>query len=476
MNALRADHKPQIPPVLKDARFVECVKETTATTSAKDHEEIKKLFPATYGRPVVHLRKGEKVEALPIRIGVVFSGGQASGGHNVIAGLFDAIKQLHPKSHLLGFLEGPGGIVEGNYKNLSLELIDSVRNQGGFDLIGSGRVKIETEQQLQAALKVVSKLSLDGLVIIGGDDSNTNAAILAEYFLRHGSHTKVVGVPKTIDGDLKNDHVAISFGFDTACKVYAEMISNIERDALSAKKYWHFIKLMGRSASHVALECALKCHPNITLISEESRTLEELTSYIVDVIKKRQEAKKDYGVILIPEGLIEFMPNVRFGENAGYDSHGNLQVSAIETEKLFIELVSKQVKIHSVSHFFGYEGRCGFPSHFDANYCYSLGMNAALLIHLGQTGYMAFVKHLDRSPSEWELGGIPLTMLMQMEMRKDKVKPVIQKALVDLKSKPYLELQKHRDFWALNDDYQFCPPIQLFGPPEVTDTFPLILS
>ncbi len=520
LGVLRQKYQGEIPSLFHHLETVCSEKEKGSTACLRNEEELKARFPQTYGRPVLHLKKGEAKKAHPLRVGVVFSGGQAPGGHNVIAGLFDALKKLHQKSTLLGFLDGPNGIIQGKYKELDASSIVSFRNQGGFDLIGSGRTKIESEDQLESAFKTLTSLNLDGLVIIGGDDSNTNAAILAEYLLQKGSKTKVIGVPKTIDGDLQNPWVAIPFGFDTACKVYSEMIGNICKDALSAKKYYHFIKLMGRSASHITLECALKTHPNCALIGEEiafnKTTLKEITRQLADLVCKREREDKNYGVVLIPEGLIEFIPEIRalieeinaetsFDKQAltessrecfislpeeiqkqlllDRDPHGNVQVSSIETEKLLISCVKKELKERSykgkfspVAHFLGYEGRSALPSNFDANYCYVLGMSACILLKEGLTGYMAFVKNLEKPASEWQMGGLPLTMLMCLEKRQGKLKPVIQKALVDLGKAPFLHFKQIRQALALQDDYKFPGPIQFFGPQELTDTTPLSLS
>ncbi len=475
--------------------------------------------------------KGKREPSAPLHIGVVLSGGQASGGHNVIAGIYDCLRRLSSGSKLYGFLDGPAGIISGIYRELTSELLDPYRNQGGFDMIGSGRVKIETEEQLSYALAAVQKIPLDGLVIIGGDDSNTNAALLAEYFLQNGCRTKVIGVPKTIDGDLKNPFVATSFGFDTACKVYAEMIGNIARDASSAKKYTHFIKLMGRSASHIALECALTTQANLTLIGEEiaqrKMTLSQIVAQIADLVSARADLGKQYGVILIPEGLIEFIPEIALlikelnaliaadphiapATAAGRltppaqkcfealppniqqqlllhrDPHGNVQVSLIETERLLMELVEKElqrrekagsskVKFSPVQHFFGYEGRAGFPSNFDCNYCYALGFASTLLIQEGVSGYMACISNLHLPASAWGVGGVPLTSLMHVEVRKGKEKPVIQKALVDLNGNPFKIFQRLRDAWKLDDLYLYPGPIQFYGDPSLTQTVPLTL-
>lgn len=499
---------------------------------AKGDEKIKHLFPQTFSYPFLQGEKRKRQPSKSLKIGVVFSGGQAAGGHNVITGLFDCLKHLNSTSHLFGFLNGPNGIIKGEFRELSAESIAPFRNQGGFDLIGSGRTKIETSEQLTAALAVIKKMQLDGLVVIGGDDSNTNAAVLAEFFLKNGCETKVIGVPKTIDGDLKNAEVAISFGFDTACKTYSEMIGNIARDAASAKKYYHFIKLMGRSASHIALECALQTHPNLTLIGEEiaahAMTLSQVTSLMADLICKRAERGKEYGVILIPEGLIEFIPEVGalikelnqiLAKNPSLipseislqlsspsqscyltlpekiqqqlllhrDPHGNVQVSQIETERLLIETVSKKLderqkkglfkgKFSALPHFLGYEGRAAFPSNFDCNYCYALGFTAALLIDEGVTGYMAFISELTRPAQEWGIGGVPLTSLLHLEVRKGQEKPVIQKALVDLKGVPFIFFQKHREQWMFEDTFLSPGPIQFFGDSALTDCVPVTLT
>ncbi len=487
--------------------------------SAKDlfvDPKIRSLFPLTSAFPLLTAQADPSKRPLkPLRVGVVFSGGQAAGGHNVISGLFDA---LPPHSHLLGFLDGPAGIISGKYKELTQELVDDSRNQGGFDLIGSGRSKIETDEQFTTSLNTVRSLKLDGLVIIGGDDSNTNAALLAEYFLKNDCPTKVIGVPKTIDGDLKNSYVPISFGFDTACKTYSETIGNIAKDALSAKKYYHFIRLMGRSASHIALECALVTQPNLTLIGEEisheKKTLQNVVQTIRDLISARAQLGKRYGIILVPEGLIEFIPEIgslikelnailatspeiedvtlKLTPEAHAcfsslpqeiqkqlllqrDPHGNVQVSFIETEKLLIQMLHGQKDFNAISHFLGYEGRAGFPSNFDCTYCYSLGKTAAQLIAQGFTGYMCAIQHLDMPAAEWQIGAVPMTALMGMEIRKGKEKPVIQKALVDLKGTAFTHFAAQREKWALQDHYRFPGPIQFFGPPEITETVPYTL-
>lgn len=498
------------------------------TGSIANEDQLKKIFPKTFGQPVLELvEEGkEKRPSRALHVGVVLSGGQAAGGHNVILGLFDGIKKLHPDSQLTGFLEGPGGIVENKWIEITSEKLNAYRNTGGFDLIGSGRTKIETDEQLKASLITVQSLRLDGLIIIGGDDSNTNAALLAEFFLANGSQTKVVGVPKTIDGDLKNAYVEVSFGFDTACKIYSEMIGNIARDALSAKKYTHFVKLMGRSASHIALECALQTHPNITLIGEEiaarNMTLHEITDEIVEVICRRAAKGKHYGIILIPEGLIEFIPEMKqlIQELNGFlakgmdldavnvhlskqsqevfsylpnqiqsqllfdrDPHGNVQVSHIATEELLINTVKAALKkrqdfkgkFNPLSHFFGYEGRCGFPSLFDAEYCFALGHVAASLIHSEKTGYMAALHGLTKPIEEWKGMGIPLTLLMNIEERKGKSKPVIKKALVDLAGEPFKYFSSKRIAWELEDEYRFPGPIQFYGPSAISRAVALTL-
>ncbi len=522
----RREYKPTLPTLLKDLSSITLSESGSATMAIADQEEIAKLFPQTYGRKILQVQSG-KGESKLLKIGVVFSGGQAAGGHNVITGLFDALQQINSQSVLIGFLNGPSGIVDGKYEELTADRLKEYRNQGGFDLLGSGRTKIETEEQLASSLQVAQKLNLDGLVIIGGDDSNTNAAVLAEYFLKNQCTTKVVGIPKTIDGDLKNEHIATSFGYDTACKVYAEMIGNIGRDALSAKKYYHFIKLMGRSASHIALECALQTQPNLTLIGEEvaekKMTLAQITGQIADVICKRAEQKKDYGIVLIPEGLIEFIPEMRqlIDELNGLaaqkelstdqvkkelskealncfeslpegiqeqllldrDPHGNVRVSQIETERLFIEMVANELKKRSsykgkfsaLNHFFGYEGRSGYPSNFDCNYCYVLGMIAALVIREGKTGYICAVDNLDKSPTEWIPSALPITMLMNIEIRKNKRKAVIQKALVDLNSALFKTFASQRNKWQTADEYRLPGPIQFFGPAELIDQGPMSL-
>lgn len=518
----RQEYLPSLPLILRDLLNVSW---TQGVDVPQEDAKIKTLFPLTSGQPYLIGEKGKKRNPRALRIGVVFSGGPASGGHNVITGLHDSMLQLDPHSKLFGFLDGPEGIVLGRSQELTSSSLKAYRNQGGFDLIGSGRTKIEREEQLKATLATTQKMNLDGLVIIGGDDSNTNAAILAEYFVKEGSSTCVIGVPKTIDGDLKNTYVATSFGFDTACKIYSEMIGNIARDAMSAKKYYHFIKLMGRSASHIALECALITQPNLTLIGEEvaalKKTLSQIVSEIADLICKRAELGKKYGVILIPEGLIEFIPEIGIlikelnhicavespdnrskvlgkltpsSQSSFFslpeeiqqqlllnrDPHGNVQVSLIETERLLMELVAKEMELRKISfssqnHFLGYEGRAGYPSNFDCNYCYALGFAAALLIDEGVTGYMACISNLPRSPQQWGISGAPLTALMHVEMRKGKEKPVIQKKLVELRSKSFKQFADTREKWKLEDRYRHPGPMQFYGNPILTESVSLTL-
>ena len=512
------------------------------TQSVSDQEKLQILFPNTYGLPKVTFEKGEKAGAgKKMNVGVILSGGQAPGGHNVISGLYDALKKANPESQLYGFKGGPSGILEDKYIIMTDELIDSYRNTGGFDIIGSGRTKLETREQFAVCTEVCKKHDINAIVIIGGDDSNTNAAVLAEYFRAEGQSICVVGCPKTIDGDLKNESIEASFGFDTACKTYSELIGNIERDANSARKYWHFIRLMGRSASHIALECALQAQPNICLIGEEveakNQSIEDITNYIAGIVAKRAENGNNFGVILVPEGLVEFVPSLKlliaeindllakteaefskldvakdriaFVENkltaqakavfdslpeeikgqllADRDSHGNVQVSKIETEKLLIQTVTKKLKemkaagtftgkFSALNHFFGYEGRCAFPSNFDADYCYSLGYNAVLLLEANLTGYLSSVTGLSKSADQWQAGGIPITMMMNLEQRHGELKPVIRKALVELDGEPFKYFEKHRDEWALGACYTFPGAIQYFGPSEVCDQSTITLK
>lgn len=535
----RASYQPKLPPALR-AGNVKVVL-GAPTESASDQEEIKKLFPHTYGQPVATLAEGDgSLSTAPLKVGVVLSGGQAPGGHNVIAGLFDALKAANPESRLFGFLKGPGGIIKGKYKELTSDVIDRYRNTGGFDMIMSGRDKIEKPEDLAACKANLEQMGLDGLVIVGGDDSNTNAALLAEYLRAQDCPTCVIGVPKTIDGDMKNAQIETSFGFDTAAKTYSELIGNIERDATSAVKYWHFVRLMGRAASHVTLECALQTHPNITLISEEVQakgtTLAEIVDYIVDIVVKRAAAGKNYGVLLVPEGLVEFIPDFKvmidelstiLGRDEQYlrslpdhservqylntqlsaesaqvynslpapiqdvlltrDSHGNVPLSQVETERLLIDLVSDKIrlmkargetnaKFSPLSHFFGYEGRCAAPSNFDADYTYSLGYAAAQLIRGGLTGYTVNVQNVTKPVDQWKAGGTPVTMMLNLEKRKGKMVPVIKKALVDLDGKPFKVFAENRDKWALEDHYIFPGPIQYFGPAEVCDAPTMTLA
>jgi len=521
LQQLRAAFIPKIPRQL--TQLTKLIAHDSSFLSS--NSELEKLFPHLINQAMIRFVNGtEQSLKKSMTVGILFSGGQAAGGHNVVTGLFDALKTLHPDCKVIGFKNGPSGLVNNQAMELTAPLLDSYRNQGGFDLIGSGRTKIETDTQFAQSLKTVQKQGLDGLVIVGGDDSNTNAAFLAEYFLTHQCSTKVIGVPKTIDGDLKNEFIEISFGFDTAAKTYAEIIGNIMRDALSAKKYYYFIKLMGRTASHLTLECALKTHPNVVLIGEEvaekKQSLKQLVVEIADVIEKRSKNGKDYGVILIPEGIVEFVPefkqliselnhllaqditeveqNLSDASKAGFkdlpeslknqlledrDPHGNVQVSKIETERLFIYLVEEELKkrnskskLSAQPLFCGYEGRSAYPSNFDAQYCYALGMTAALLLNAGKTGYMACIQRLTAQVEDWEIGGVPLIGMMVFETRKGKQKAVIQKALVDTKSAVFQEFSKKRAAWALEDDYLFPGPIQFFGPSELTDSVPVILQ
>lgn len=509
-----------IPDELKELKNLS-LEEKEPTSSLGEITKIQDSFPNTYGKRIITCSKNKGISSGSLTVGVVFSGGQAPGGHNVIAALYDALHEINPKSKLIGFLNGPSGILEEKTTSLTKDKINNYRNIGGFDLIGSGRTKIETQEQFETCLHVVDKLSLDGLVIIGGDDSNTNAAFLAEYFAAHNNRTSVIGIPKTIDGDLKNEHVAISFGFDTACKTYAEMIGNIGKDALSAKKYYHFIRVMGRSASHIALECAHLTHPNLVLISEEIKqkkaTLHQIVDQIADLVQKRVEKKKKYGLILIPEGIIEFIPECKqliqslnrvlssssdkleklpdeekveavqeelhkemkelFSSLPFFiqrqflidrDPHGNVQLSKIDTEKLLFAMVDEEMKKRSIpfqgiTHFFGYEGRSALPTLFDANYCYALGRFASLLIKEKKSGYMASVSPLDKDPSKWKAKGVPLTSLLHIEERKGKEKIVIRKSLVNLDGKIFHDLARQRAKWEMDDEY-LCPgPIQFFG-------------
>ncbi|MCI5507278.1 MAG: diphosphate--fructose-6-phosphate 1-phosphotransferase [Bacteroidales bacterium] len=532
----RAAYQPKLPAGL---RGNVSIKEGAPTQSVGDQEEIKKLFPNTYGMPLVDfVPSDEKKEYAPMNIGIILSGGQAPGGHNVICGLYDELKKQNAGNKLYGFLMGPGGLVDHKYIELTDELIDEYRNTGGFDLIGSGRTKLEEEDQFESGLKIIRELGIKAIVIIGGDDSNTNACVLAEYYAAHNYGVQVIGCPKTIDGDLKNEQIETSFGFDTACKTYAEVIGNIQRDANSARKYWHFIKLMGRSASHIALECALQCQPNVCIISEEveekNMTLDDIVTYIAGVVAKRAANGNNFGTVLIPEGLIEFIPamkrliaelndllatpeaaNVAVSEQRAWilsklsaenaaiyeslpegvakqltmerDPHGNVQVSLIETEKLLSEMVASKLavwkaegkfvgKFAAQHHFFGYEGRCAAPSNYDADYCYALGTSAAQLVANGKTGYMAIVRNTTAPADQWVAGGVPITMMMNMERRNGKMKPVIKKALVRLDGAPFKEFAAHREEWAENTCFVYPGPIQYFGPTEVCDQCTMTLK
>ena len=525
----RAAYQPKLPAGL---RGNVAVKEGEPTQSVGNQEEIKALFPNTYGMPLVEfVPTDEAKEYAPINIGIILSGGQAPGGHNVICGLYDGLKKQNPASKLYGFLMGPGGLVDHKYIEMTDELIDEYRNTGGFDMIGSGRTKLEEVEQFEKGMEIIRELGLNAIVIIGGDDSNTNACVLAEYYAAKNYGVQVIGCPKTIDGDLKNDQIETSFGFDTACKTYAEVIGNIQRDANSARKYWHFIKLMGRSASHIALECALQCQPNVCIISEEveekNMTLDDVVTYIASAVAKRAEAGNNFGTVLIPEGLIEFIPAFKAliaelndllateeaktlgvaglrafvleklsATNAALyeslpegvakqltldrDPHGNVQVSLIETEKLLSEMVAAKFaawkkegkfngKFAAQHHFFGYEGRCAAPSNYDADYCYALGTSAAQLVANGKTGYMAIVKNTTAPAAEWVAGGVPITMMMNMERRHGAMKPVIRKALVRLDGAPFKEFAAHREEWAEQTAFVYPGPIQYFGPTEVCD-------
>lgn len=526
----RASYQPKLPKALQGAVKIQ---EGAPTESVDDQDEIKKLFPHTYGMPLVEFVPGDKCENKLMNVGVILSGGQAPGGHNVISGLFDAVKKLNEENHLYGFLMGPGGLVDHNYIEITAGFLEKYRNTGGFDMIGSGRTKLEKEDQFEKGLEVIRELDIKALVIIGGDDSNTNACVLAEYYAAKQYGVQVIGCPKTIDGDLKNEQIETSFGFDTATKTYSELIGNIERDCNSARKYWHFIKLMGRSASHIALECALQTQPNICLVSEEiqakDQTLNEIVENIASVVTYRAKEGNNFGVVLIPEGLIEFIPaigrliaelnDLLAAHGADYkdldkdaqreyilahlsdanrstfetlpedvarqlsldrDPHGNVQVSLIETEKLLSNMVAAKLnewkkqgkyqgKFSPLHHFFGYEGRCAAPSNFDADYCYALGTSAAQLIANGKTGYMAIVKNTTDCTDNWKAGGVPITMMMNMERRTGEMKPVIRKALVELEGKPFKTFAANRDEWANNTCYVYPGPIQYWGPSEVCD-------
>ncbi len=531
----RYDYKPKMPRILLDDITNIKTYDEEPTQSIGDQEQIKKLFPHTYGMSEVAIRKGkDKQIGKEINIGVILSGGQAPGGHNVIAGLYDAMHKSNLDSHLIGFKEGPRGILEDRWMEITSPLLEYYRNTGGFDIIGSGRDKIETQEQIAQCEKVLLKHEISALVIIGGDDSNTNAAILAEQFASHKVPVQVIGCPKTIDGDLRNDKVELPFGFDTATKTYTELVGNIERDANSSRKYWHFIKLMGRSASHIALECGLECQPNITLIGEEIQakkmTFKSVIEHIADVVSIRASHGNNFGVVLVPEGIIEFIPefqslikemNERLAQKESEistlstikqriefvsklltpehqkvfallpdfvqqelvmdrDPHGNVPVAKIETEKLIANMVAAEMKkrkkagtfsgsFNYQTHYFGYEGRCAFPSNFDANYCYSLGYTSFVLIACGLSGYMACIGNLHDYVDNWQPGGVPFTMMMDMEERKGVMKPVIRKALVDLQGIPFKFFKEHRAQWEIETCYNNPGPIQYWGPENITD-------
>jgi len=528
LQVARAAYQPKLPRGLQGAVKVQ---EGAPTQSVDNQEEIKALFPNTYGMPLVEFVPGEEKSYEPMNVGIILSGGQAPGGHNVITGLFDAVKRLNPANRLYGFILGPGGLVDHNYMELTSEIIDNYRNTGGFDMIGSGRTKLEKVEQFEKGLEIIRELDIKAIVIIGGDDSNTNACVLAEYYAAKNYGVQVIGCPKTIDGDLKNDQIETSFGFDTACKTYSELIGNIERDCNSARKYWHFIKVMGRSASHIALECALQTQPNICLISEEieqkGMSLGDIVDYIAKAVAQRAADGNNFGTVIIPEGVIEFIPAIKkliaqlndvlampeakeisrdeqvdfakshlTEENLAVfnslpvgvarqlaldrDPHGNVQVSLIETEKLLSTMVAQKLekmkkegtfkgKFATQHHFFGYEGRCAAPSNFDADYCYALGASAAQLIANGKTGYMAIVKNTTAPAAEWKAGGVPITMMMNMEKRNGEMKPVIRKALVELDGAPFKCFASQRDRWARETAYVYPGPIQYWGPTEVCD-------
>ena len=524
----RAAYQPKLPKALQGAVKI---KEGQPTQSVGDQEEIKKLFPNTYGMPIVEFEPATEANTKKMNVGIILSGGQAPGGHNVITGLYDQIKKLNPENRLYGFILGPGGLVDHNYMELTDEIINDYRNTGGFDMIGSGRTKLEKVDQFEKGLEIIRELDIKAIVIIGGDDSNTNACVLAEYYAAKNYGVQVIGCPKTIDGDLKNDQIETSFGFDTACKTYSELIGNIERDCNSARKYWHFIKVMGRSASHIALECALQTQPNICLVSEEieqkGMSLDDIVDYIANAVCQRAADGNNFGTVIIPEGVIEFIPaikkliaqlndvlampeakNLDRHESIDFvkahltdanlavfnslptgvarqlaldrDPHGNVQVSLIETEKLLSTMVAQKLekmkkegkyvgKFAALHHFFGYEGRCAAPSNFDADYCYALGTSAAQLIANGKTGYMAIVKNTTAPAEQWIAGGVPITMMMNMEKRAGEMKPVIRKALVELDGAPFKEFAAHRDEWARKTAYVYPGPIQYWGPTEVCD-------
>ena len=532
----RYDYQPKLPGMLRSGIAAICVKEGEETASVADQEQIKALFPNTYGKKEITFEKGTNTSAAKKQVvGVILSGGQAPGGHNVVCGLYDALKATNPENVLIGFKNGPSGLTDNDYLTFDDQYINQYRNTGGFDIIGSGRTKLEKPEQFEKAIEVCKEHGITAIVIIGGDDSNTNAAVMAEYFAAHKAGVQVIGCPKTIDGDLKNEDIECSFGFDTATKTYSEVIGNIERDANSAKKYWHFVKVMGRSASHVALECALQTQPNICLIGEEveqkKMSLSQITNYIADAVEKRSAKGMNFGVAIIPEGIVEFVPEFKAlikeinellaGEKTAQfnalgswdekyafikngltaeafatfavlpaaiqqqlflerDPHGNVQVSLIESEKLFSAMVKEELnkrkengtfkgKFSALHHFFGYEGRCAFPSNFDADYCYSLGYNAFMLIQYGYNGYLSKVSNLSKPAEEWVAGGMPITKMMNMERRNGEFKPVIRKALVELDGKPFTYFAEHRAEWAENTCFTYPGAIQYFGPSEVCD-------
>lgn len=536
LQKVRYTYQPKLPKMLRNGIAEISVKEGNETQSVADQEKVKALFPNTYGKKEITFEKGENTSiAKKHKVGVILSGGQAPGGHNVISGLYDALKATNSENELLGFKNGPSGLLDDDYIVFTDEYIDQFRNTGGFDIIGSGRTKLESSEQFAVVAEVCKKHGITAVVIIGGDDSNTNAAVLAEYFAQHETGVQVIGCPKTIDGDLKNDDIECSFGFDTATKTYSELIGNIERDANSAKKYWHFVKVMGRSASHVALECALETQPNICLISEEvaakKMSLAQIANYIADSVEKRGNNGENFGVAIIPEGVVEFVPEFSvliheinellagskadaFNALANWkekyafiekgltkesmevfallpegiqqqlflerDPHGNVQVSLIESEKLFSSLVKAVLderkksgtykgKFNALHHFFGYEGRCAFPSNFDADYCYSLGYNAFMLIQYGYNGYLSKVSNLSKSADEWVAGGMPITKMMNIERRHGEDKPVIRKALVELEGKPFKFFEANRDTWAVETAYTYPGAIQYYGPSEICD-------
>ena len=530
LQQVRLSYEPKLPQALKGSVKI---KEGEATQSVDNQEQIKALFPNTYGMPIIEFETSDKAISKSLNVGVILSGGQAPGGHNVITGIFDTVKRLDPNNKVYGFILGPGGLVDHNYIEITKDFIDEYRNTGGFDMIGSGRTKLEKVEQFEKGYEIIKQLDIKAIVIIGGDDSNTNACVLAQYYAAKNYGVQVIGCPKTIDGDLKNEQIETSFGFDTATKTYSELIGNIERDCNSARKYWHFIKLMGRSASHIALECALQCQPNVCIISEEVKaknlTLNQIIDNLCNTIAARAANNNNFGVVLIPEGLIEFIPSIGklieelndllathgndykgLDEEAqreyimahlseenkdtfatlpkavarqlslDRDPHGNVQVSLIETEKLISDMCEAKLnqmkaegkyngKFAALHHFFGYEGRCATPSNYDADYCYALGTSAAHLIANGKTGYMAIVKNTTKPTDEWIAGGVPITMMMNLERRNGEMKPVIRKALVDLNGKPFKTLVENREKWAIDTCYIFPGPIQYWGPSEVCD-------